>query len=132
MIEKEAVCWAVASVDNVEIDSTNILRASIKAMHIALDNLDVRPEFILVDGNRFYEYSQIPHLCIIKGDGKFASIAAASVLAKTHRDEFMLHIAKEYPQYGWDKNMAYPTNYHRQAIEKYGSCTYHRVSFKLL
>lgn len=132
VIEKEAVSWAVASVDNVEIDGTNILRASIKAMHLALDNLGIRPEFILVDGNRFYEYPQISHLCIIKGDGKFASIAAASVLAKTHRDEFMLRIAKEYPQYGWDKNMAYPTKYHREAIEKYGTCIYHRLSFKLM
>jgi len=132
IIEKDAIAWAVASVDNLEIDCINILRSSIKAMHIALDNLVIRPEFILVDGNRFYHYRDIPHQCIIKGDGKYASIAAASVLAKTHRDEYMLAIAKEYPQYGWDKNMAYPTKYHRDAIEKHGICRYHRVSFKLL
>jgi len=130
IIEKDAISWAVASVDNMEIDCINILKASIKAMHIALDNLGIRPEFILVDGNRFYKYREIPHQCIIKGDGKFASIAAASVLAKTHRDEFMLTIAKDHPQYGWDKNMAYPTKYHRDAIEKFGTSKYHRFSFR--
>lgn len=132
VIEKAAISWAVASVDNQEIDCTNILKASIKAMHKALDNLDLKPQFILVDGNRFYSYREIPHMCIIKGDGKFASIAAASVLAKTHRDEFMLKISKEYPMYGWDKNMAYPTKSHREAIEKHGTCKYHRMSYKLL
>lgn len=132
IIEKTAISWSVASVDNHEIDNTNILKAAIKAMHKALDSLLTRPEFILVDGNRFYDYPEIPHLCVIKGDCKFASIAAASVLAKTHRDEYMLTIAKEYPQYGWDKNMAYPTKYHRDAIEKFGTSQYHRLSFKLL
>lgn len=132
IIEKEAVAWAVASVDNQEIDNINILRASILAMHKALDNLAIKPQYILVDGNRFYSYPDIPHSCIIKGDSKFASIAAASVLAKTHRDEFMLDISKEFPQYGWERNMAYPTKAHREAIEKYGVCKYHRISYKLL
>ncbi|MFA5848699.1 MAG: ribonuclease HII [Bacteroidales bacterium] len=132
VIEKNAIAWAVASVDNEEIDRINILKASIKAMHLALDKLTVRPEFILVDGNRFYNYSDIPHSCIIKGDSLFASIAAASVLAKTHRDEYMLSIAQEFPIYGWDKNMAYPTKAHREAIEKHGVCRYHRLSYKLL
>lgn len=131
-IEKNAVAWAVASVDNEEIDQINILKASIKAMHMALDKLIIRPEFILVDGNRFYNYPEVPHACIIKGDSKFASIAAASVLAKTHRDEYMLALAKEFPIYGWDKNMAYPTKAHREAIEKHGICRYHRISYKLL
>ncbi len=132
VIEKNAIAWAVASVDNEEIDRINILKASIKAMHLALDKLIIRPEFILVDGNRFYSYSDTPHACIIKGDSKFASIAAASVLAKTHRDEYMLTIAKEFPLYGWDKNMAYPTKAHREAVEKYGVSRYHRLSYKLL
>ncbi|OFY39858.1 MAG: ribonuclease HII [Bacteroidetes bacterium GWF2_40_14] len=132
VIEKNAIAWAVASVDNEEIDGINILKASIKAMHLALNKLAVRPEFILVDGNRFYNYPDIPHSCIIKGDSLFASIAAASVLAKTHRDEYMLSIAQEFPLYGWDKNMAYPTKAHREAIEKHGACRYHRLSYKLL
>lgn len=130
IIEREAIAWAVASVDNREIDRTNILRASILAMHKALDSLSVRPELILVDGNRFYSYKDIAHQCIIKGDGKFASIAAASVLAKTHRDEYMLKIAKEYPQYGWDNNFAYPTASHREGVQKYGLCEYHRTTFR--
>jgi len=132
VIEKNAIAWAVASVDNEEIDRINILRASIKAMHLALDKLVVRPEFILIDGNRFYNYPGISHSCIIKGDSKFASIAAASVLAKTHRDEYMLSIAQEFPAYGWEKNMAYPTKAHREAIEKHGICKYHRLSYNLL
>jgi len=130
IIEREAIAWAVASVDNREIDRINILRASILAMHKALDALSVRPELILVDGNRFYNYQDIDHQCIIKGDGKFASIAAASVLAKTHRDEYMLKIAKEYPQYGWENNFAYPTESHREAVQKYGLCEYHRTTFR--
>lgn len=130
IIEREAIAWAVASVDNREIDETNILRASILAMHKALDSLSVRPELILVDGNRFYNYKDIAHQCIIKGDGKFASIAAASVLAKTHRDEYMLKIAKEYPRYGWESNFAYPTASHREAVQKYGLCEYHRTTFR--
>lgn len=132
IIEKEAIAWAVASVDNNEIDVINILKSSIKAMHLALEKLALQPGYILVDGNRFYKYKEIPHECIIKGDGKFASIAAASILAKTHRDEYMLSISKEFPQYSWDKNMAYPTKEHREAIERYGACKYHRMSFRLL
>lgn len=132
VIEKEAIAWAVASVDNNEIDIINILKSSIKAMHLALEKLALQPEYILIDGNRFYKYREIPHECIIKGDGKFASIAAASILAKTHRDEYMLSISKEFPQYRWDKNMAYPTKEHREAIERYGTCRYHRMSFRLL
>jgi ribonuclease HII len=126
------LAWAIALIDNHEIDKTNILKASIKAMHLALGKLSLRPETILVDGNRFYPFENIPHVCIVKGDSKFASIAAASVLAKTHRDEYMLKIAEEFPYYGWGKNMAYPTKSHREAIEKHGISKYHRVSFKLL
>jgi len=131
VIENEALAWAVASLDNIEIDKFNILKASIMAMHKALDALRIIPEFILVDGNRFYKYKNIPHTCIIKGDSKFSSIAAASVLAKTHRDEYMLSIAKEFPQYGWDKNFAYPTAAHREAIIQSGPCKYHRMTFRL-
>ncbi len=109
IIEKEAISWAVASVSNIEIDRINILNASILAMHKALDALDTRPEFIIVDGNKFRNYKNIPHICFIKGDGRFTSVAAASVLAKTHRDEYMVSIASDYPQYGWEKNFAYPT-----------------------
>jgi len=132
IIEKEAISWAVASVSNIEIDRINILNASIFAMHKALDALDTRPEFIIVDGNKFRNYKNIPHICFIKGDGRFASVAAASVLAKTHRDEFMVSIASDYPQYGWEKNFAYPTAAHREAIMKYGPCEHHRTSFRLL
>lgn len=132
IIEKEAISWAVASVSNIEIDRINILNASIFAMHKALDALDTRPEFIIVDGNKFRNYKNIPHICFIKGDGRFASVAAASVLAKTHRDEYMVSIASNYPQYGWEKNFAYPTAAHREAIMKYGPCEHHRTSFRLL
>ncbi len=132
IIEREAVSWNVCAVSPAEIDEINILRASITGMHRALDKLRVRPEAILVDGNRFYKYRNIPHTCVIKGDGKYASIAAASVLAKTHRDEYMQRLAEEYPQYGWDRNMAYPTKAHRDAIKKFGVTPYHRISYKLL
>ncbi|HON55265.1 MAG TPA: ribonuclease HII [Bacteroidales bacterium] len=132
IIEKEAISWAVASVSNIEIDRINILNASIFAMHKALDALDTRPEFIIVDGNKFRNYNNIPHICFIKGDGRFTSVAAASVLAKTHRDEYMVSIASDYPQYGWEKNFAYPTAAHREAIMKYGPCEHHRTSFRLL
>ena len=132
IIEKEAIAWGVCAISPEEIDRINILKASIKGMHGALDLLKVRPTHILVDGNHFYKYGQTPHTCVVKGDGKYASIAAASVLAKTYRDEYMLKIALEYPQYGWDRNMAYPTKEHRAAIEKYGATPYHRQSFKLL
>lgn len=132
IIEKEALAWAVCAVSPEEIDRINILKASITGMHRALDRLCIRPQAILVDGNRFYRYGEIPHTCIIRGDGKYASIAAASVLAKTHRDEYMLRLAQEFPQYGWDTNMAYPTKAHRQAIRQFGITPYHRLSYKLL
>ena len=132
VIEKEALAWAVGTVSAEEIDRINILKASITAMHRALDQLKIRPETILIDGNRFYSYRDIPHICIVKGDSEFASIAAASVLAKTHRDEYMKKLALEYPQYGWEKNMAYPTREHRAAIRQYGITPYHRTNYKLL
>lgn len=132
IIEESSIAWAVASVDAAKIDEINILRASISAMHLAIDKLNTRPEFLIIDGNRFYDYRQIPHKCIIKGDGKYASIAAASVLAKTHRDEYMTKIADEFPQYDWKRNMAYPTAKHRKAIEEFGITPYHRTSYKLL
>lgn len=132
IIEQEALAWAVVAVDNREIDQINILRASITAMHRAIDNLKVRPENIIVDGNRFYPYQDIPHTTIVKGDAKYMSIAAASILAKTHRDEFMLEVHKQYPQYAWDKNKGYPSKAHRQAIAQYGPTPYHRMSFNLL
>jgi Ribonuclease HII len=130
-IMSAAVAWSVASVDNNEIDEMNILRASIKAMHLALDGLKKIPQFILVDGNRFFPYKDIRHETIIKGDGLYFSIAAASVLAKTFRDEYMERIHSEYPDYGWDRNKGYATLYHREAILKYGVTPYHRKSFSL-
>ena len=132
IIEQEAVAWAVAQVDNHEIDRINILNASILAMHKALDALSIRPEHIIVDGNRFKQYDTIPHLCIIKGDGRYMSIAAASVLAKTHRDEYMQKIHQEYPNYNWQKNKGYPTADHRNAIAQFGITNYHRSSFNLI
>ena len=132
IIEQEALAWAVASLSAAEIDRPNILRASITAMHNAISQLSTTPSFLLIDGNRFCKYKNIPHQCIVKGDGKYAPIAAASILAKTHRDEYMKRIAAEYPQYGWDKNMAYPTAAHREAIRKFGTTPYHRMSYTLL
>ena len=132
IIEREAVAWAVAMVSPQEIDRMNILRASITAMHRALDQLLVRPEAILVDGNRFYPYHDIPHTTIVKGDGKLMSIAAASVLAKTHRDELMRQLDEEFPQYGWAKNKGYPTPDHRAAIAAHGASPHHRRTFQLL
>lgn len=132
VIEKEALAWAVASVSHEEIDKINILKASIKAMHLALDSLKKKPEFLLIDGNRFYPYKKIPHQCFVKGDGRFASIAAASILAKTWRDEYMIKLHEQFPQYGWDKNKGYGTAVQRKAIEEYGLCDHHRKSFKLL
>ena len=132
IIEREALAWAVGIVDNHEIDEINILRASILAMHRALDQLMVRPEEVIVDGNRFYKYRNLPHTTIVKGDGKYMSIAAASILAKTYRDDFMLKIHKEYPQYHWDKNKGYPAKVHREAIRQYGTTPYHRMSYNLL
>jgi ribonuclease HII len=130
-IINSAIAWKVAFVDNTEIDELNILRASIKAMHIAIEGLEKAPQFLLIDGNRFYPYKDIKYKTIIKGDGLFFSIAAASVLAKTFRDEFMEKIHNEYPDYGWNKNKGYPTSFHRDAIKKYGITPYHRKSFNL-
>ena len=132
IIEAEAISYGVASVDNNEIDHINILKASFKAMHIAIDQLKQKPQLLLVDGNRFMKYKRTPHYCIIKGDGLYASIAAASILAKTHRDEFMLRLHEEFPQYSWHTNKGYGTAEHRKAIEEYGFCKYHRKSFRLL
>lgn len=132
IIEREAIAFAVATAAPKEIDCLNILKASILTMQRALDRLKVSPEHILVDGNKFISYNNIPHSCIVGGDGKYASIAAASVLAKSYRDEYMRSLAKEYPQYGWEKNMAYPTKKHKEAIEKYGVTIHHRLSYKLL
>ena len=131
IIEKEAIAWGVCAIQPQEIDRINILKASIKGMHGALDQLQVRPTHILVDGNRFYKYGDIPHTCVVKGDGKYASIAAASVLAKTYRDEYMRQLAQEYPQYGWERNMGYPTKEHVEAIIKFGYTPHHRKSFHL-
>ena len=132
IIEQEALAWCVGVVTATEIDEINILNASILAMHRALDGLGIRPEAILVGGNRFKPYHDIPSTCIVKGDATYRSIAAASILAKTHRDEFMDRIAAEYPQYAWDKNKGYPTKAHRQAIEQTGPSPYHRMSFRLI
>lgn len=132
VIMREAVAYAVAKLDAPQIDEINILNASIKSMHLALDQLKVRPEFIIVDGNRFKPYNGIKYQTIVKGDGKYLSIAAASVLAKTFRDDFMLQIDKEFPQYNWAKNKGYPTADHRAAIKKNGITPYHRKSFRLI
>ena len=132
VIEKKAICFSVQHIYMEEIDQINILNASILAMHKCIENLNPSPEFILVDGNRFKSYQSIPHECIIKGDGKFLAIAAASILAKTYRDEFMTKIHDEYPMYNWKQNKGYPTIEHREAIRKYGTTKYHRQSFKLL
>jgi ribonuclease HII len=131
-IISSALAWSVAFVDNTEIDELNILRASIKAMHIAIDGLQKEPQFLLIDGNRFYQYKSINYCTVIKGDSIYFSIAAASVLAKTSRDEYMEKIHDEFPQYGWDKNKGYPTLYHRSAILKHGITPFHRRSFSLL
>lgn len=132
VIESNAVSYAVASIDNNEIDHINILKASIKAMHLAIEALKITPELLLIDGNRFIKYKKIAHHCIIKGDATYMSIAAASVLAKTYRDELMLKLHNEFPQYGWNTNKGYGTIVHRKAIEQYGSCKYHRMSFRLI
>jgi ribonuclease HII len=132
IIEKEAISFGVASVGHEEIDRTNILKASLKAMHLSLAKLSVQPGLLLIDGNRFYKYKRIPHRCIIKGDATYASIAAASILAKTYRDELMMKLHEEFPQYGWKNNKGYGTAEHRKAIEEFGLCTYHRKSFRLL
>lgn len=131
-IERDAVAWAVGVVTPEEIDKINILNASFLAMHRALDQLKVRPEAVIVDGNRFKPYQELPFTTIVKGDGKYLSIAAASILAKTYRDDYMHALAKEYPQYDWQSNMGYPTKKHRQAISEHGVTPYHRKSFNLL
>lgn len=131
IIEKEAVAFAVGSVGQKEIDKINILNAAIKSMHIALKALQVKPEYIIVDGNRFKPFQKIPHTTLVKGDARFLSIAAASVLAKTYRDEYMLQLHKKFPHYKWDTNKGYATLKHREAIEKFGPCEYHRMSFTL-
>lgn len=130
IIEAEAVAYAVASVDNIEIDSINILRASFKAMHLAIDQLAKKPRLLLVDGNRFIKYKRTPHKCIIKGDSLYASIAAASILAKTYRDEYMLKLHESFPHYRWSSNKGYATEEHRNAIVKHGLTSYHRRSFQ--
>ena len=131
IIEEKALAWAVAFVSEKEIDKINILNASILAMHRAVQQLKIQPEFIIVDGNKFKPYKNIPHQTIVKGDSKHLSIAAASVLAKTHRDEFMYELHEKFPQYGWDKNKAYATKQHRQALIDYGYSEFHRMSFRL-
>jgi len=131
VIEKESIAFSVASVDNETIDSINILQASFMAMHLAADKLIPEPEFLIIDGNRFNPYKKIPHSCIIKGDGKYAAVAAASILAKTYRDEYMQEIHVSFPHYGWDKNKGYGTAAHRRAISEYGLCIHHRKSFNI-
>lgn len=131
IIEKEAVAWAVASVDNKEIDRLNIFRAAMMAMHKAIGQLTVEPEHLVIDGHLFLKYQKIPHTCVIKGDGKYYSIAAASVLAKTYRDDHMKKLHDDYPMYGWDKNKGYATVVHREAIKKHGITPWHRRSFTL-
>lgn len=131
-IEREALCWSVAEVSNQEIDEVNILNASFLAMHRALDLCKIRPEFLIIDGNRFNAYRNIAHQCIVEGDGKYFSIAAASVLAKTYRDELMGKLSHDFPCYGWETNVGYPTKYHREAIKENGISPFHRLSFRLL
>ena len=132
IIEEEAISWGVAQLEHSEIDKINILQASIKSMHLALDKLTKRPEMILIDGNKFNQYKNIEHACVIKGDAKFASIAAASILAKTHRDEWMAKIHEIHPQYNWIQNKGYPTKAHRKSIKECGISPFHRKSFQLL
>jgi len=132
IIEQESTAWAVAEVSAEEIDRINILRSSLLAMHRALDALHVRPQYILVDGNKFHPYPDTEHCCVVKGDGKYASIAAASILAKTHRDQAMLRLHADYPAYQWNHNKGYPTESHREAIRQNGVSPWHRRSFRLL
>lgn len=132
IIEEQAIAWAVGIVTEKEIDKINILNASFLAMHRAVDQLNKTPELLLIDGNRFNKHPNIPHECFVKGDGRFLSIAAASVLAKTYRDDIMIKLHEEFPHYGWNKNMGYPTKQHREGIAKFGETKYHRKSFRLL
>lgn len=132
VVEREALAWAVGVVTPEEIDRINILNASFLAMHRAVNQLKLRPEHLLIDGNRFKKYQDVPHTTVVKGDGKYMAIAAASVLAKTYRDDYMNRLAEEYPQYDWDSNKGYPTKKHREAIRLYGTTPYHRMSYNLL
>ncbi|MCD8471346.1 MAG: ribonuclease HII [Parabacteroides chartae] len=132
LIEQEAVAWGIGVVTAPEIDAINILKASFLAMHRAIEQLKVQPQALLIDGNRFTPYKEIPFTCMVKGDGRFLSIAAASILAKTYRDDYMLQLAEEYPSYGWQQNKGYPTRAHREAISKHGITPYHRKTFTLL
>jgi ribonuclease HII len=132
VIESSAIAWAVADVSNIEIDEINILNASFLGMHRALDQLSVRPELLLIDGNRFKPYKDIKHECIVEGDAKYMSIAAASVLAKTYRDDYMRSMAVKYPVYSWETNMGYATKHHRAAIKEHGTTELHRMSFQLI
>lgn len=131
-IERDALAWAVGVVLPAEIDKINILNASFLAMHRAIDQLSIRPQHLLIDGNRFNKYHDVPHTTVVKGDGKFLSIAAASILAKTYRDDYMNKLHEEYPMYDWKGNKGYPTKKHREAIAKYGTTSYHRMTFNLL
>ena len=132
IIEEKALSWAVGIVEHKEIDKINILNASFLAMHRALDQLSAEPAELLIDGNRFKRYKNIPHHCMIKGDGRFLSIAAASILAKTYRDEIMMELHREHPHFGWNRNKGYPTKAHREGIKDHGASPYHRMSFQLL
>lgn len=132
LIEQEAIAWGIGVVTAPEIDAVNILKASFLAMHRAIDQLKVQPQALLIDGNQFTPYKEIPFTCMVKGDGRFLSIAAASILAKTYRDDYMLQLAEEYPSYGWQQNKGYPTRAHREAISKHGITPYHRKTFTLL
>jgi len=131
MVERKALAFAVASVDNLEIDSINILNASFLAMHRAIEKLSISPEFLIIDGNRFNKYQKVPHQCIVEGDGKYFSIAAASILAKTYRDDYMKQIAAEHPEYDWHSNKGYPTIKHRKAVLEMGFTPYHRRTFRV-
>ena len=132
LIEQEAIAWGIGVVTAPEIDAINILKASFLAMHRSIEQLKVQPQALLIDGNRFTPYKEIPFTCMVKGDGRFLSIAAASILAKTYRDDYMLQLAEEYPSYGWQQNKGYPTRAHREAISKHGITPYHRKTFTLL
>ncbi len=131
-VERDAITWAVAKISNEEIDKINILNASYKAMHLAISKLTIRPELLLIDGNRFNSYQDVQHECIVKGDGKYLSIAAASILAKTYRDDYMAELNIQFPGYSWDTNVGYPTTAHREGLKKLGTTPYHRKSFQLL
>jgi len=132
IIQQKAICWAIGIVDNKEIDRINILNATFLAMHKAIESLEIEPQTLLIDGNRFLKYKNIEHICIVKGDQKYASIAAASIIAKTYRDDIMNELHKEYPKYYWNKNKGYPTAEHRNAIKEYGTTPLHRITFNLL